>query len=135
MRRALATLSGFMCVFWLAVPAAHAGSPHFVAHAFSVSVSGNTLSVSGKEAGLGDESQVQIELDATAECINNGGHHPKAVNKTSASSTGSFPVQNGKADFTLEVTATFQPDCSPPMSVVYTDITLTDLTNGISVKL
>jgi hypothetical protein len=57
-------------------------------------------------AGLGDESQV-----------------------------GSFPDQNGNADFTLTVTATFQPASSPPMSVLCTDIVLTDLTNGINVRL
>jgi hypothetical protein len=135
MRKAIAALGAFVVSFWLAVPAAHAGSPHFINNAFSVSVSGNTLSVSGKEAGLGDESQVNIQLSATAECINNGGRHPKAANKTSVSASGTFPVQNGKADFSLEATATFQPDCSPPMSVVYTNIVVTDLTNGISVRL
>lgn len=41
-------------------------------------------------------------------------------------------MQNGKADFSLTVTATFQPECSPPMTVVFTDITVTDTTNGIS---
>jgi hypothetical protein len=33
------------------------------------------------------------------------------------------------------VTASFQPDCTPPMTVVFTDITVTDTTNGISLKL
>jgi hypothetical protein len=118
-----------------AVPAAMAGSPHFINSATSVTVSGNTLTVSGKEAGLGDEAQVHIVLSATAECINPGDHHPKAANKSSVSAAGDFPVQNGKADFTLTVTATFQPDCTPPMTVVYTDITVTDTTNGISLNL
>ncbi len=45
---------------------------------------------------------------------------------------GTFPVQNGKADWTLSVTATFQPDCSPPMTVVFTDVTVTDTTNGLT---
>jgi hypothetical protein len=30
-----------------------------------------------------------------------------------------LPVQNGKADFTLTATASFQPDCTPPMTVVW----------------
>jgi hypothetical protein len=30
------------------------------------------------------------------------------------------------------VTATFQPDCSPPMTVRFTDVKVTDTTNGIS---
>jgi hypothetical protein len=48
---------------------------------------------------------------------------------------GDFPVQNGKAEFTLSVTATFQPECSPPMTVAFTDVTVTDTTNGLSKSL
>jgi hypothetical protein len=119
----------------IAVPVALAGSPHFISSAFSVSQSGNTLTVSGKEAGLGDEAQIHVVLSATAECINPGQNHPKAANKTSVSAAGDFPVQNGKADFTLSATASFQPDCSPPMTVRYTNITVTDTTNGLTQKL
>jgi hypothetical protein len=111
---------------------AFAGSPHFINSAFEVSRSDNSLTVSGKEAGLGDEAQVHVVLSATALCINPGSNHPKAANKASVSAEGDFPVQNGKADFSLTVTATFQPDCSPPMSVVFTDITVTDTTSGIT---
>jgi hypothetical protein len=113
---------------------AFAGSPHFIKSAFTVTKSGTTLTVSGKEAGLGDEAQVHIVLSATAECINPGSHHPKAANKASVSAAGDFPVQNGQAEFTLSATATFQPDCTPPMTVVFTDITITDTTNDISVS-
>jgi len=119
----------------LAVPAALAGSPHFVDSTVTASVSGNTLTVSGKEAGLGDEAQIHIVVSATAECINPGSHHPKAANKSSVSAEGTFPVQNGKAEFSLSVTATFQPDCTPPMTVVFTDVTVTETTNNISVNL
>jgi hypothetical protein len=107
-----------------------AGSPHFIK--VTATVTGNTLTVEGKEAGLGNEEQVHIEVTATAECINNGGKHPKAVNKESVSAAGDFPVQNGKANFSLTLTATFQPDCSPPMTVRFSDITVTDTTHGIS---
>ena len=113
---------------------AFAGSPHFIKSAFSVTSSGPTLTVSGKEAGLGDEAQVHIVLSATAECINPGSHHPKAANKASVSAAGDFPVQNGQAEFDLTATATFQPDCTPPMTVVFTNVTITDTTNGISVS-
>ena len=110
---------------------AFAGSPHFVQDV-TVTRSGNSLTVSGKEAGLGNEEQVHIVLTATAACINPGQHHPKAANKESVSAAGDFPVQNGKAEFTLTATATFSPDCSPPMTVVFTDVTVTDTTSGIS---
>jgi hypothetical protein len=54
------------------------------------------------------------------------------VNKESVSAEGDFPVQNGKAEFSLTLTATFQPECSPPMTVAFTNVTVTDETNGIS---
>jgi hypothetical protein len=119
----------------VAVPVALAGSPHFVDSTVTATRSGDSLIVSGKEAGLGDEAQVHIVVTATALCINGGGNHPKAVNKESVSTEGDFPVQNGKADFSLTLTATFQPSCSPPMTVAYTDVTVTDTTNNISQSL
>jgi len=88
-----------------------------------------------KEAGLGNEPQVHVVLSATALCINGGGKHPKAVNKTSVNAAGDFPVQNGKAEGALSVTATFQPACSPPMTVQFTDVTLTDQTSGITANI
>jgi hypothetical protein len=58
--------------------------------------------------------------------------NPKAENKASLSGEGDFPVQNGKAEFSITVTADLQPNCSPPMTIVWSDITVTDTTNGIS---
>ena len=115
------------------VGTAHAGSPHFVT--VSATQSDNTLTVSGKEAGLGNEDQVHIVVTATAECINPGNNHPKAANKESVSAAGDFPVQNGKALFSLTLVAAFQPDCSPPMTVQFSDIVVTDETSGISTSL
>jgi hypothetical protein len=111
---------------------AWAGSPHFVSNTVQATIDGNTVTVSGKEAGLGDEDQVHIVVTADAACINPGNNHPKAANKESFSTAGDFPVQNGKAEFSLTVTATFQPDCTPPMTLVWSNITVTDTTNGIS---
>ena len=116
----------------LGVTAVSAGSPHFIKTATTITVSGNTLTVNGKEAGLGDEEQIHVVLTAEAQCINPGGHHPKAGNKASFSSEGDFPVQNGRADFSLTVTATFQPDCLPPMSLAWISVTLVDTTNGLT---
>ena len=105
-----------------------AGNPQFVTA--DASRSGNTLSVNFKEAGLGNEPQVHVVLSATAQCINGGGKHPKAANKQSVQAAGDFPVQNGKAEGSLSVTATFQPECSPPMTVRFTDVRLVDETSG-----
>jgi hypothetical protein len=115
----------------VAVPAAWAGSPHFVGTP-TATASGNTLTVTAKEAGLGDEPQIHVLLTADALCINNGGNHPKAVNKTSVSTATDVPVQNGKADYTLTATATFSPSCSPPMTVEFRNVTLTDTTNNLT---
>jgi hypothetical protein len=112
---------------------AFAGNPHFVTA--DATRTDNTLTVTFKEAGLGNEPQVHVVLSATALCINNGGKHPKAVNKASVSAAGDFPVQNGKAEGTLSVTATFQPDCSPPMTVAFTNVTLTDETSGATANI
>jgi hypothetical protein len=135
MTRKLGIFFAVVTALALTISMVSAGSPHFINNATSVSRDGNTLTVSGKEAGLGDEEQVHIVLSADALCINPGDHHPKAANKQSLNAAGDFPVQNGKADFSLSVTASFQPDCSPPMTVVFTNITLTDTTNGISLTI
>ena len=112
---------------------AFAGNPHFVTA--DASRSGNTLTVTFKEAGLGNEPQVHVVLSATALCINPGGHHPKAANKESVQAAGDFPVQNGKAEGTLSVTATFKPDCSPPMEVRFTGVKLVDETSGATANI
>src|SRR6266516_4343241 len=116
---ALAT-AAFLVVKHGGVVKVWAGSPHLVG-AVTTSCSGDTLTVTGKEAGLGDETQITVTISATASCINGGGHHPKAVNKTSVNGSFVVPVQNGHADYSLTVAASFQPDCAPPMTVVFTD--------------
>jgi hypothetical protein len=118
----------------MGVSTAWAGSPHFVGTP-TYSTSGNTVTVHAKEAGLGDESQIVAVLSGTAVCVNGGGNHPKAVNKTSFSTSSKEPVQNGQANYTLTATATFSPACSPPMTVKFTSLTLTDQTNDLVVKL
>ena len=127
----IALLLALLPTLLIAGPA-NAGSPHFIKSDFSVSIDGATITVSGKETGLGSETQVHIELVAEASCINGGGKNPKAGNKDSFTAAGDFPVQNGKAEFTLSVTATFQPDCLPPMSLVWNSVTVTDTEHNVS---
>jgi hypothetical protein len=122
-----------ICLLGLTSPA-YAGSPHFVGTPVAT-ISGDTLTVTGKEAGLGNETQILVEVSADAQCVNPGGNDPQAANKESFNASGVFPVQNGKADFSLTVTAAFQPTCSPPMSVVWSNIVVTDAANGLTVAL
>ena len=126
-RRILSLLVGIALVGVLAATGAWAGSPHFVSCTL-VSVSGTCVSVNAKEAGLGDEAQLSVELTATAECINPGEHHPKAANKESVSASGTFNVSNGNATGSLTMTASLSPPCSPPMVICWTDLSITDTT-------
>lgn len=130
-KRSIGIFLALLIVLTLAVPTVFAGSPHFVGK-ISIERVGDNLTVSGKEAGLGNETQVHIVVTGDAQCINPGGNHPKAGNKESFSAEGDFPVQNGKANFELTLTATFQPDCSPPMSVVWTNVVVSDTEHGVS---
>jgi hypothetical protein len=132
MQRVIFTTIAVLATLVLAMSAAWAGNAHFTT--VDVNREGDTLCASGKEAGLGDEPFVDIELKATANCINPGSNKPKAANKQSVSAEGSFPVQNGKALFGTEfgeaalcVTASFQPDCSPPMTVTFTNVSVCDI--------
>ncbi len=134
MRRVLALLAVPFLVLAAALPAA-AGSAHFVDGTVLASRAGDVLTVSGKEAGLGDELQVHIVVTATAACVNPGGNFPQAANKETVTAGAQVPVQNGRAYFSLDLTAVFQPSCSPPMSVVFGDVTVSDTTNGISTTL
>ena len=114
MPRILAILAAITFVGGVAATEAWGGSPHFIS--CSVTEAGNTLTVNGKETGLGDEEQIHVVVSATASSINPVSNHPKAENKESVSAGEDVPVRNVKALFSIEVTATFQPDCSPPMT-------------------
>jgi hypothetical protein len=114
----------------LAPSPAWAGNPHFVE--VDATRVDDSLVVSFKEAGLGNEPQVEIEVTATAACVNPGANKPKAANKQTVSAEGTFPVQNGKAEGTLTLSPVFQPSCSPPMTVEFSNVTISDLTSGIS---
>jgi hypothetical protein len=130
-RKLLAVLVVALALSAVAVPAL-AGSPHFVDDKVTFTVDGDTVTVVFKEAGLGDEPQVHVVLSGEAACVNPGGNKPQAANKESFSAAGDFPVQNGRTEGSLSVTATFQPSCSPPMTVQWSNLVLTDETSGIS---
>lgn len=117
-------------------PGALAGQAgaHFVGTPV-VSVSGSTVSVSAEEAGLGNVPQIYVVLSGTMECVNGGGNHPQAANKAAFVAEAYEPVQNGHSDYTISATATFQPSCSPPMTVRLVSGTLTDETTGLTFSL
>ena len=130
MRRSIVVLVAVLMSLALGAQVASAGNPHFVR--VDAVRQGDSLVVSFKEAGLGNEDQVEIVVTAVAQCVNRGGNKPRAANKQSVSESGIFPVQNGRAQGTLTLTPTFQPRCSPPMTVEFTSVTIEDVTHGIS---
>src|SRR5689334_21157613 len=83
LRRLLPTVLIVLTAGAMGAPVAWAGSPHFVSNTVQATRTDNSVTVTGKEAGLGDEEQVNILLTGTAECINKGTKHPKAANKES----------------------------------------------------
>ena len=49
----------------------------------------------------------------------------KAENKGATIAEGDFQVQNGKDNFSVTGTGTTSPDCSPPMTLVYSNVVVT----------
>jgi hypothetical protein len=130
----LAVLAVSAAAIGVSVSPAWAGSPHFVGDPV-LTTSGSTVTVSAKEAGLGNEAQIHVVLTGTATCVNPGGNEPKAANKTTFTAAADEPVQNGKSDYELTATAVLSPSCDPPMTLVFTNVTLTDTTNSLTVAL
>lgn len=106
------------------------------------------LVVSFDERGLGNENiDYTLTADATAlyACINGGGKHPQAANKEafegSVSGGASFEPKNGRvvADITAGPLLAPQFQCPNGQkrvlaAVTYTNIVLSDDTNGTSVS-
>jgi hypothetical protein len=120
-------------------------APHFASATSSV---GNTgaLVVSFDERGLGNgdiDYTLTANGSATYACINKGGNHPQAANKetfnSEVSAAGSFEAKNGRVQASLSAGPVSAGSFSCPggqrlvlASVSYTNIVLTDETNGES---
>lgn len=147
MKRRIAVVALVFVAFALVAQQALAVSPHFISASGTLNANGS-LTVNFKEAGLGTNQNINYLLtaDATATyvCVNKGGANPSAQNKTTVagpvSATGTF--NSGKnGNVTASLTVNPPPsDISCPKgqslqlaSVSYTNITLTDTTNGVMV--
>jgi hypothetical protein len=151
MRRFQVTLTAFAAVAVVAgvvATSAPAANPHFVNHFTSVSLRGSDLACKFKEAGLGAGSTETIVCEATAtttyECVNRGGHHPQAENKTTTvtqvSDSGQFTAdKNGNVNGSLTLSPPTASDlgftCPDHMrtvlvSVSYSNVSIRDVTSG-----
>lgn len=114
----------------ITVPAAIAASAHWVTGP-TATVSGNSLTVTGKAAGLGNTAGfADFTLSGTANvssrCYTKSGNKPQAANKQesiSVDQTGSFPVRNGSVTPTFTVTPLSTLTCPKGQTVVIESIT------------
>lgn len=133
-------------------PALAGGSPHFIKNATSASLSGTSLVVQFKEAGLSSGAvetvQATAHLDATYQCVNGGGNVPSDPKKTTISSdvsaSGVFTAgQNGNliGSLTLSVPAAASVlDCPGGQTATlsaftWSGISVTDLTSGATLSI
>jgi hypothetical protein len=123
-----------------------AQNPHFIRASANLNNDG-TLTVSWKEAGLGANQNIAYvaSADATATyvCVNRGGANPSAQNKTTVagpvSAEGTFSSgKNGQITASLTVSPPPSDISCPPgqslelAEVSYTNVAITDTTNGIT---
>jgi hypothetical protein len=142
----IAVLSLMLVAVMAAV--AQAAAPKFQSASSSVNNSG-ALVASFDERGLGNGNiDYTLTADATATyaCINGGGKNPSAANKQDVNGEvtggGSFESKNGRVVASLSAGPISAGSFSCPngqrlvlADVSYTNIVLTDTTNGVSTSL
>lgn len=128
--------------------AAFAQNPHFVGATSAVIHDDGSLEVGWKEAGLGNNQDIEYlltaEAIATYACRNHGGNFPKDPKKFDQASTleGSGTFNSGQnGQITASLTVGPPPPPSPSnckgsqvevlLAVSYSDIVLQDMTNGV----
>src|SRR5687768_17382141 len=145
MRRLAASVVLAAAVSALAVAPALAAAPKFHAVSSSVTSTG-ALVVKFDERGLGNENityTVTSDASATYACINRGGKNPSAANKRTfnqeVTGSASFEAKNGRVLGTITAGPPSAGSFSCPSGqrlvlagVSYTNIVLTDTTNGVS---
>ena len=141
----LSLLVAALSITALAFAAPALAAPHFQSATSSVNSDG-ALVVNFDERGLGNENiDYTLTADATAlyACINRGGKNPEAANKQAfegqVSGGGSFEAKNGRVQASLSTGPLLAPQFTCPSgqrrvlaAVSYTNIVLTDTTNGVS---
>jgi hypothetical protein len=134
MRRMLIILAAVFALAAVAVPAAFADSPHYVKGP-TATVSGNSLTVSWKAAGLGNTTtsadfSLTGTADVTSQCFTKSGNPVNGVPKSETVDvdvTGTFPVRNGSVTGSLTVSPLSTLQCTGTQHVVILDVSF-DLT-------
>jgi len=135
MRKYLGGIGALAGVLFLlaSAQAAVAASPHFIGTP-QATVSGNSLTVTFKAAGLGNVEEATFTLSGTVDvfsrCYNRGGNKPQADNKQetiNVNSTETFPVSNGQTTGSFTVTPLSTLTCPGNQIVVIESVDFSDL--------
>ena len=138
MKRLLLALGGMVAVLAVAfAPAAVASSPHYIKGP-TATVSGNSLTVSWKAAGLGNTiDSVDFNLTGTAnvssQCFTRSGNPVNGVPKSEqvdVNVSGDFPVRNGSVTGSLTVSPLSTLTCTGNQRVVIQDVSFDLTLNG-----
>ena len=129
MKRLLVVLIGVLAVAAMAVPAALADSPHYIKGP-SVSISGNSLTVSFKAAGLGNTTtsadfSLEGTADVTSQCFTKTGNPVNGVPKhetVNVDLTQKFAVRNGSVTGAITVSPLSTLTCTGNQHVVIQDV-------------
>jgi hypothetical protein len=136
MRRILAVLVAVGATAAFAVPAI-ADSPHYVKGP-TATVSGNSLVVSWKAAGLGNTTtSVDFSLTGTvtttSQCFTKSGNPVEGVPKsetTNVNATGTFDVRNGQTTGSFTVSPLSTLTCTGNQHVVIQSVSFDLFLNG-----
>lgn len=137
MRRMLVALAAVFATAALAAPAAFADSPHYV-QGPTVSISGNSLTVSWKAAGLGNTvTSANFSLTGTAnvtsQCFTKSGNPVNGVPKSetvNVNVSGDFPVRNGQTTGSLTVSPLSTLTCTGNQHVEILSVSFDLTLNG-----
>ena len=132
--RSLFTLLAVVGVAALAATSAIAASPHFIGTP-SATVSGNSLTVTFKAAGLGNTSETATfnlsgDVSVFSRCYNRGGNKPQADNKQetiAVNQTETFDVTNGQTTGSFTVTPLSTLSCPGNQVVRIESVDFSDL--------
>ena len=137
MRRILVVLAAVTATAALTVPAAFADSPHYLKGP-TVTVEGNSLTVSWKATGLGNTAtSADFSLTGTAnvssQCFTKSGNPVNGVPKqetVDVNVSGNFDVRNGQTTGSLTVSPLSTLTCTGNQHVVILSVSFDLTLNG-----
>lgn len=94
-----------------------------------------TLTISGKVAGLGNQTKagtpLVVSATTTALCVDVTTAPPTIVEAQPVAASETLPPKNGNNKFSVELTPEFLPPCDPPLAVTFVDTEVCDVTHGV----